>query len=209
MKNYSSEFDERLEAIEHYKIYPEMKPWVGSRYAHSKPKILIVGESHYLKAGSIYHHDSQAWYDGIQVSDKEDWGWIKTRNIIANGIDTGWKDKSKLIYKNIEQALFETDLYKETELTAFSDIAFLNYFQRPAQQTGKSIKVSRQDAELGHKVVSQVVKTILPDIVIFTSSLAWRHAKRSGFIKEMSNWKIKCTRAPHPGMPWWNRVSKV
>jgi len=209
MENCSFEFDNKFDAIEHYQIYPEMKPWVGSEYTHSKVKILVIGESHYLDAGSIYHHDTQGWYEGVKVSDKKDWGWIKTRNIISNGINTKWKDKSKAIYRNIEKALFETELYKEKQLTVFSDIAFLNYFQRPAQQTGKSIKVSKLDSDISNKVVSQVVTTISPDIVIFTSSLAWRHAKRSGFVKVLDDSLIKCTRAPHPGMPWWNRVSKM
>ena len=118
----------------------------------------------------------------VKVSDKKDWGWINTRNIISNGINTKWKSKSKTIYRNIEQALFETDIYKNEQLTAFSDIAFINYFQRPAQKTGKSIKVSKLDSEVSKKVVSQVINTISPDIVIFTSSLAWRHAKRSNLI---------------------------
>lgn len=209
MKYYSNEFDEVLDSVEHYQKYPEMKPWIGCEYAGSSIKILVIGESHYLDVGSTYHHDPQEWYGGVTVSDKKDSGWIKTRNIISNGIESNWKSKSKTIYRNIEKALIESNANCSERTTAFSNIAFLNYFQRPAEQTGKSIKVSKLDSDVSKSVVRQVVKAISPEVIIFTSSLAWRHAKRSNLIKEFDEQSIKYTRAPHPGMPWWNRVSKA
>ncbi len=209
MVNFSMKFDSKFDDIEHYKFYPEMKPWVGDRYAEVGLKVLIIGESHYLKSGSNYHHDAKAWYDGVKVSDKKDWGWIKTRDIISNGIAAKWKGGSKLIYKNIEKGLYEAGFCGREQSTAFSDIAFLNYFQRPAQKTGESIKVTKLDSDVSHYVVSQVVATISPDIVIFASSLAWKHAKQSGLVQKINGKGIKCTRVPHPGMPWWNRVSKA
>ncbi|MGF1727933.1 hypothetical protein [Photobacterium nomapromontoriensis] len=186
-----------------------MKPWVGCEYASSIVKILVIGESHYLDVGSTYHHDPQKWYSGVTVSDKNDRGWIKTRNIIKNGINTKWKSKSKAIYRNIEKALFESNANSCEQSTAFSNIAFLNYFQRPAEQTGKSNKVSQLDSDVSKNVVGQVVKAISPELIIFTSSLAWSYAKRSNLVNEFDEQSIKYTRTPHPGMPWWNRVSKA
>ncbi|WP_028304595.1 hypothetical protein [Oceanospirillum maris] len=209
MKYYSNEFDEALDSVVHYQKYPEMKPWIGCDYATSTIKILVIGESHYLDVGSTYHHDPQEWYGGVIVSDKKDSGWIKTRNIISNGIESKWKSKSKTIYRNIEKALLESSANLSEQKSAFNTIAFLNYFQRPAEQTGKSIKVSKLDSEVSKSVVGQVVKVISPEIIIFTSSLAWDHAKRSNLIKEFDKQSIKYTRTPHPGMPWWNRVSKA
>ncbi|PSW23424.1 hypothetical protein C9I94_14950 [Photobacterium swingsii] len=209
MKHCSNEFDEALDTIGHYQNYPDMKPWVGCEYAASRVKILIIGESHYLDVGSTYHHNPEEWYAGVTLSDKEDKGWVKTRNIISNGIKSKWKSKSKTIYRNIEKVLFESEADFCSSSTAFSRIAFLNYFQRPAEQTGKSIKVSQLDADVSKDVVGQVAKAIAPEIIIFTSSLAYRHAKRSGLLKAFDEQGIKYTRTPHPGMPWWNRVSKV
>lgn len=209
MKYYSIEFDKALDSVVHYQKYPEMKPWIGCDYAASPIKILVIGESHYLDVGSTYHHDPQEWYDGVTVTDKKDNGWIKTRNIISNGIESKWKSKSKTIYRNIEKALLESNANLSEQTSAFNTIAFLNYFQRPAEHTGKSISVSELDSVVSKSVVSQVVKVISPEIIIFTSSLAWKHAKRSNLIKDFDEQSIKYTRAPHPGMPWWNRVSKA
>ena len=64
MENCSFKFDEDLDVIDHYQVYPEMKPWVGHEYDFSEAKILIIGESHYLDVGSFYHHNPQEWYDG-------------------------------------------------------------------------------------------------------------------------------------------------
>jgi hypothetical protein len=205
----SLEYDDRLRAIGHYKNYPEMMVWVGRNYSRRRAKLFMVGESHYLESSSQYHHDAERWYAGVPVSDKPDWAWIKTRNIIRNGIRTKWRRKSKTIYRNIENALFASDYCTERPFTAFTEVAFMNYFQRPAQQSGKSIAVCGLDAKMAFSVFQEVVDTIAPTIVIFTSSLAWHHAKRHGAEDFLEQRKISYARTPHPGMPWWNKKSRA
>ena len=99
------DYEERLNLIDHYRTYPDMKVWVGCNFPKMDKKLLLIGESHYLDGTSYYHHDPENWHEGVCISDKPDRGWIKTRNIISNGIDTKWKDRSKAIYRNIEKAL--------------------------------------------------------------------------------------------------------
>lgn len=208
MEYFSNAFDEQFTKIKHYQNYPEMLPWIGHKYSNTRVKTLLVGESHYLSKSSEYHHDPIAWYEGLIISDKDDCGWIKTRNIISNGIETKWKSASKTIYRNIEKALFESDMFGNIPDTAFSDVAFMNFYQRPAEITGKSIKVTKHDVVTSNDVFQGVVNIILPDIVIFTSSLAFKSAKKGGSLKYLEDNKIIYTRTPHPGMPWWNRVAK-
>lgn len=208
MEKSSILYDSKLDLIAHYKIYPEMKVWVGCNYPVADKKLLIIGESHYLEINSRYHLDPQVWYAGVLSFGKEDWGWIKTRNIISNGISNNWKEKSKNIYRNIEKALFESQIFQEKPVSAFTEICFMNYFQRPAEITGKSINVSSIDSKISSIVLQGVVDAIEPNIIIFTSSLAWRHAQQSGIIAYLKTKNIAVSRSPHPGMPWWNKVSK-
>jgi hypothetical protein len=206
----SFEYDDRLHAISHYQNYPEMMVWVGRNYSQRRAKLLLVGESHYLESTSQYHHDAERWYAGVPVSDKPDRAWIKTRNIIRNGIRTQWRSKSKTIYRNIENALFASDYCAEQPFTAFTEVAFMNYFQRPAQQSGKSIVACGLDAAMAFSVFEEVVDTIAPNIVIFTSSLAWRHANKGKKAEKFLGQRtISYARTPHPGMPWWNKVSRA
>jgi hypothetical protein len=209
MEYLSCIFDKQLDMIKHYQNYPEMRPWIGCNYAQARIKLLLVGESHYLEINSTYHHDPIAWYEGMTISDKDDWGWVKTRNIILNGIKTNWKSHSKAIYKNTEKALFESNFFDKKPVTAYTDVGFMNFFQRPAEVSGKSIKVSEIDAMISNNVFQDVVSVISPDIVIFTSSLAFNCAKGGNSLSFLQDKKIKYIRTPHPGMPWWNRVSKA
>lgn len=209
MKGYLSIYDKQVDSISHYKKYPNLKPLIGSNYTNAKIKLLVVGESHYLDVESTYHHDPEDWYEGIDISDKKDIGWMKTRSIIINGIKSNWKSRSKAIYRNIEKALFESELFEKKPDSVFSEISFMNFFQRPAEITGKSIKVSEEDLIVSKSVFIDVVNIIKPDVVVFTSSLAYKTAKKGGALDLLRDSNIAFTRTPHPGMPWWNRVSKA
>lgn len=209
MDECSHEYDDKLDLINHYKLYPEMKVWVGCNYSKNPTKLLLIGESHYLNKESEYHLDPKIWYAGVEVSEKIDCKNIKTRNIIYNGIKTKWQLKSKTIFRNIEKALFESLFFENKPLTAFTEVAFMNYFQRPAEKTGQSINVSAIDAEVSSFVFQSVVNAVEANIIIFTSSLAWQHAKNYGIRDFLNKKNIKVGRAPHPGMPWWSRSSKA
>ena len=201
-KYLCGDFDSRLQEIAHYTKYPQMLPWIGKNYAAHR--ILVFGESHYLPCASTLHRSISAWYDGVEL-DKTEIGWTKTRGTIGNGIVKKWNDKSKAIYKNIEKALYESGAVNGELPTAFTEIAFMNFFQRPANYK-KSIKANSKDAEMANATSEKVVDIIQPSIVIFTSSKAYKHAK---LLRHTLNEKtIEHTKCPHPGSAWWNRATK-
>lgn len=208
MKNSSTEFDKKFDKIEHYVKYSEMRPWIGSDYQNQKVKILTIGESHYLAKGSTYHIDADNWYNGISMSDKPDKAGIHTRNVIFNGINTNWKKKSKVIFKNTEDALFLSKLFSIKPESAYYNIAFMNFFQRPAEKNGKSIKVKDLDLSVSKQVFSEVVSIIKPNAVVFTSVLAYKNAKKCGALDYLTSNNIPFVKCPHPATSWWNRESK-
>jgi len=202
-------YDQMLDKVNHYIKYPQLKPYIGENYSNTRLKLLVVGESHYLSKKTNYHHDPVEWYKGIDISDDMDDAGIKTRNIIIKWMNNECKRKSRVIYRNIEKALFDSDFFKGKPDNAFSEIAFMNFFQRPAEINGKSIIVSDIDLTESNKIFSEVVNIIQPDSVIFTSSLAYKAAKKGGTLNQLKARNITFTRTPHPGTSWWNRISKA
>lgn len=203
----SVEFDEALSQIEHYLAHPEMMAWVGRNYSAQAVKVLVIGESHYLPSIRTYHRLPGQWYAGIPDDEKPDSCHYYTRRIIVNGIRFKWKERSKTIYRNIEKALFDSGLFREKPANAFTEIAFMNYFQRPAEREGDSVAVTTMDSCVAMKVHQAVREIISPDIVVFTSRLAWRHAKNQLAEASMVN-AAKLINTPHPGSAWWGRRSK-
>src|SRR5690606_29403658 len=96
---FTTHFDNSFSQVNHYRLYPELYPWVGKHYIDQETKILVLGESHYLSPSSIYHLDAATWYQGVDISKCHDRNHVLTRNIVRNGIRDGWKHGSKLIYK--------------------------------------------------------------------------------------------------------------
>jgi hypothetical protein len=153
-----------------------------------------------LEPGSDYHHDAAAWYGGISIQAKNDRAWTITRKIIANGLANRWREKSKTIYRNIEAAAVDAGVGAPTHVSPFHSMAFMNYFQRPAQVSGKSIVVSELDRSHSATVLNSVLEIISPRIVVFCSVLAWRAARES--VQE--NQHVHFAFAPHPATRWWH-----
>lgn len=189
-------YDQQFSRVGHFQLYP----WVGQSFHKRCLRILVVGESHYLNQHSDYHHDAAAWYTGIDIQGRPDRAWTITRNIVANGLANQWKEKSKAIYRNIEAASVDAGVSASTLNSPFHSMAFMNYFQRPAQVSGKSIVVSALDRSHSLAVLNSVVEILSPQIVIFCSVLAWRTARES--VQGHQNVRFTFTR--HPATRWWH-----
>jgi len=201
-------FDPELLAIGHFARYPTLMPWVGAGYRQAPIRIMVLGESHYLEPTNTLHHDPQSWYAGLDLAGMHDLPWMNTRGIIANGIDNRWKQASKTIYRNIANALDAGDFNFARCANAFLGIAFMNYFQRPAERSGHSIKVRALDIERSAEVLEKVVQVLQPDLLIVCSSLAWRAARSRGLIDALRKAGVLVKASTHPSSSWWNRPSR-
>lgn len=205
---FTTDFDQSFSQVPHYRLYPELYPWVGKHYVAQDTKILVLGESHYLHESSGYHLDAAAWYEGLSLEGKCDKHWIITRDIVSNGIKNGWRPRSKLIYKNIEGALLEAKVTGPAGETPFSTIAFYNYFQRPAEKSGDSIRVTELDRSHSAATLIAMLGILKPNIVLFCSKKAWRAAKASDVVRCASENSIRLVSTVHPSTSWWNRPMK-
>lgn len=201
-KHHTEAFDSQLKQIEFYQKYPEYLPFIGQSY--EVHKILFLGESHYFPKESVWHKVPEDWYSGsseLLVGDER--YYINTRRAVNNihGSDEPtpqkWK-KSRTIFRNIEQVMLDSGLPKTDNL--FCHVAFMNAFQRPAEEHGDSIKVRPLDVEQSAQVIKQVIEIIQPKYICFVSSKASKHlAQQIG---------VRSDVVMHPASAWWNRPTK-
>lgn len=195
--HHTTEFDTGLDSIEMYQRYPLLKPSVGIHYGDWGPKLLVIGESHYLPEGSTVHLDPEKWYQGDQsalgiVNKENERAWMNTRGILKK--KNGFRARGHAIYRHLEAALHESGIPKSPN--AFQYIAYMNGFQRPAVD-GESIKHSPVDVREAIRTIKEVIQVLRPDQVIFVSSKAGN--------KIGSQLEVPSVSVPHPACPHWNR----
>ncbi len=190
---------------EHYIKYPVMKPWVGGLYSSgATKKLLVIGESHYLPPKSTKSSDVDFWYSSSELGlTPKEVSWINTSGIIRDNKSDNFPNKAHGIFRNIGKILNEGFLSYDNSADALNHVAYLNYFQRPAETTGDSINVHKQDLEVSQKVIDDVINALKPEIVVFTSSKAGDHGQQV-----VEKHGVLCVAAPHPTCQWWNREAK-
>ncbi|MEL7895854.1 hypothetical protein [Vreelandella neptunia] len=194
MNYYTEVFDDKLHGIDIYHRYPQLKPFVGSDYGATGPRILLIAESHYLPSESTVHIDAESWYsDKVGKLTPKEQQWIHTRGILNKPLK-GWHAKGHAIYRHLESALLKAGLPANDSV--FRQIAFMNAFQRPAK-TGVSIKTTNKDIEIAADTINQVIYALQPEYVVFVSTKAKR-----ALGKRLNH---KSVGFHHPASPWWNR----
>jgi hypothetical protein len=166
--------------------------------------LLVLGESHYLPKLSTIHLNPRDWYSATecQLTDKER-DWISTAKIIAESKKKGFRIKAHWIYKNIAREVSAAGGGENDFIEAIEDVAFYNYFQRPAIY-GASLRVDPRDREVAEQVFHWVVSELKPELLIFTSRKAgWECAQ---FLRECD---IPSRNTPHPTCRWWNKASRA
>ena len=213
-ENFSTSFDNQLKGLDIYYRYPILLPFIGKDYSDTKSKILFIGESHYLPRD----YDNKIfteWYDkdlseyNLSEYDKS---YLNTRNIINGVINQEGFSKAHNIYRNfgnVYAECFNLNGYSD----ALSHIAFYNYFLRPAEVTGDSIKVDDwKEKVFSFDTLTKLEDILKPHKIIFLSSLArqvFHQVRWSDDRKEMGEELDKIVSGvPHPSSQWWNKEAK-
>lgn len=182
-----------------------MKPWIGENY-HSRThkRLLILGESHYLPEDSTVHLDADTWYNKKEqdLSEKEV-KWLSTSGIIKKNKETNFPNKAHGIYRNVCIEINSNTFNYKLSSQIIDHFAYYNFFQRPAEVTGDSIKVKDIDKEIAISVLESVINKLDPELIIFISSLAGNAGKDI-----LSRREIPFVVTPHPTCAWWNRSAK-
>jgi len=106
-------FDEKLiSEIPHLKNYPQMKPYVGSKWTNQNRKVLLLGESHYIPGNELrdlenethltnwYQNTSDNFYEGLA-------DYINTRGVIhkADNPNEEGYSKALMIFYNLKKKI--------------------------------------------------------------------------------------------------------
>jgi hypothetical protein len=160
-------YDDLFLKIDHYAKYPAMLPYVGGNYISAiHMKLMLIGESNYFPETSTIHKDAIKWYDGNQsLLSAEEIEWLNNRELTACARHQN--------YKNINDCLAELKIAGSEK--PISHISYMNAFQRPAVDTGKSFKYccTEKDILISVATIDKVIEIIEPDIIIFVSKYSW------------------------------------
>lgn len=200
--------DKLLQRLDNLQKHNSFLPHIGEKYNSMTPKILIVAESHYLPeefnniiSVDDWYNNPKKVYESLNNKAKS---WINTKEVIKHYQKEKIKTGGLSIFNNLEKS-FRT-IYKGINL--FEVCAYINYFQRPAELKGETIKVRPMDSEVALKNLLVLIDVIKPDKVIFVSSKAYDDFKSNTTISVRNNLPFIGS-VPHPSASsWWNRPSK-
>lgn len=214
-EQHTTYFDPNIKSkLKHLVNYPQLLPFICKNWNTQFEKILFLGESHYLPGNSIAINDSTNWYTNTDANlSEKDKNNINTR-IVINSADYYCLDKTQyckahLIFYNLKSAIFESQRISNTHQAIFDRFAFYNYFQRPAEVTGNSIKNLLADDQLAYQTIREITYATKPTVILFVSKKAYNSFIRINNIEKDSIFeKANIQSVPHPSSPWWNRSIK-
>lgn len=194
------DFDNQLLTIQVYKKHPSLLPYIGRHY--NDTGILLLGESHYLDS----EEDESAkkmenWY-GTQT-ENYNFKWpvnLDTRSVVNNYLNCRRSKAHSMFRKPAEALIKAWNLNDVNDSEAFTSFAFMNYFQRPEANTGKSIDLNEEDKTVAYETLNKVIKIIEPKLILFLSKKAYDSYKGSSGGKVDENIKY----VYHPTSKFWN-----
>ena len=206
--------EQALSEIPHYKIHPEMKPFVGGMY--DAFRIVLIGESHYTDLGSNANDSEEVqkeieqWYS-ISVDKlprhQKYINWYTTRQVLNNFL-THDRTHAYTMFSNPAKVLKEVvkETFKVTinDCDAFNGVIFFNYYQRPEIKRGSSFKErTEEDKQIAGETTYNIIHNteIKPGLVVFTSKKAF-----DAYSKWTTKNKIpmdNCQYVAHPTCAHW------
>ena len=188
----------------HLTAFECLMPWVGDFYDNDRHlRLLVIGESHYFPPKSTIHHDAKRWYFDVNESDLSyvERSYIFTAGILQDAIDNNFNIRPYGIFREIAKILAHK-LNTCDRKKALSHCMFMNFFQRPAQETGQSINEKIIDIDIAEKTLEWALKEYNPELVAIVSKKAGQYA-----CKVLENHRLPYCITPHPTCSWWNRRS--
>lgn len=151
----TNEFDPHFETIPGIKYLP----WIGKDFLQSKPKILLVGESHYIWG------DSEA--ELIKNTEEANQPTFGRKVAYQHGIAEWNRDRNFI--RGIERAIKGKKLNNQEEHKQFwESVAFQELVQRPMSSIKE--RPSNDDLALGSHVLKQIVQILQPEVCIYSGS---------------------------------------
>jgi hypothetical protein len=185
-----------------YYALPQMMPWVGCDYGNGKhKKLLLIGESHYLSdKADDYFRTAHGWYTHDEEIDPDlddrSLDWTDTRGNVGQG-----PRKWSRGYDNVNNVMADV-AGQDRQENMFRDVAYYNYFLRPAPKATSFQKVCTElDEVIANDAFRSIVSIIQPDYIYFLSKFAWE--KAHNFCIDFTEC-VTMDFSPHPASQHWN-----
>ena len=139
------------------------KPYIGKNYNLTTPKILVVGESHYVPDGENFndYHQSNWTREFILKEGLQQKPWYsetKKNNLIRE------VEKTLLALKKVDSA---------NSIKLWNNISYYNFIQRLMTSLDK--RPTYEDIINGWKTFQKVYDILQPDIIIFCGIESSKH----------------------------------
>ena len=161
-------------------LHQEVQFFKGNKYSSNEgKKILFLGKSHYLpprydnsikKKSEWYQNDAN--YFGINSNHLD---YLNSEKIINEEVIDKCRNKQccKLnkkheIYQHIARACEEANLFSNNQCLyeILGNIAFSNYFLRPAKAEKSLINISKEDKRYAYEYLLHLDNSLTPDYII-------------------------------------------
>jgi hypothetical protein len=158
MENILDIYDKKLLEIWHYSNHSQMLPFIGKNWGKGIKKVLLVGESHFMKNPL---NISRNWYEITREElSYEQINDTSSRKIINDGYLRNSFAENRML-SEISCMIKQTS-NNEKDFLYFS---FLNFFQRPAIK--KNEKFDKLDSSISNKVIKDVAEILQPEYLFF------------------------------------------
>ncbi len=193
-------YDDMLKQIKQYRLHESMLPFIGRHFPQTR--ILILGESHYLSNEENDETKELAeWYErpteafSFKYPDNFNTGRVVRSYLI------GHRTKAHTMFSNPAKALIEAwKLEHVNDSEAFTAFAFMNYFQRPAASSGKTINLTENDEAQAFSHLNRDVESLVPALILLLSKKAMNSYKSIAG----NNTDSRIAYANHPTSKYWN-----
>lgn len=143
-RQFDAEFD-KIDGLARY-------PWVGSKFANSNCRPLILGESHYVKEGK----------EALEEFEDND----STRGVINSVIKNKYEgDSTWRLYERLLKTFVEDS--PDNVKAFWSKVTFYNFIQRVMDIEKKVDRPNEEDVVEGWKVFAKVIRLLQPTSVLF------------------------------------------
>lgn len=180
-------------------------PFIGKEYQNQNFKILILGESHYLR--------DTDYYDYLNGEKKVE---LITNNVV-NGYINYKKTGRHYAYWMNTFTKFSNVLNGKKSTTKenvefYDSSSFYNYVQAPTK--GPRMSPTKEDFKLSFKAFEEVVEELKPNIIFFWGHRLWDNFPKENYASRKINderihylklsYKVPIMIVPHPSSSKFN-----
>lgn len=210
MENYNGIGTEIIEGGI-FERFPELTPYIDNNYYDNEThsQLLVIGESNYFNSKDAEIScflNAEDWYKNAP---KE----LLIPNMLEKKVNNNGKITASQL-KGLYHTLTKVLNRKLKENDRYSDVAFYNYFLRPAHDDGQNNGFGKKnyyqdiDGEVAFSAFCGILKEIKPNLVIFATKIGFDKMECFRKKTKIDFGNIVIKRVAHPSCKWWNVYGK-